>query len=111
MKIHRAVLSIAISEADELLRHAILIDDSIQETNKDSESPNLGKVITANILIGLSIEIYLKAFMLAGRDEGMVKGHNLKKLYDEFPLFLKTAIEDKFNSLNKSKHSLYYALN
>lgn len=36
--------------------------------------------------------------MIAGRNDGIVKGHNLKKLYDEFPLFLNSAIEEKYNS-------------
>lgn len=62
-------------------------------------------------MLGLSIEIYLKAFMIAGRNDGLVKGHNLKKLYDTFPVFLKKAIEEKYNSFDKTNvESLQIAL-
>ncbi len=62
-------------------------------------------------MLGLSIEIYLKAFMIAGRIDGLVKGHNLMKLYDTFPVFLKKAIEKKYNSFDKTNvESLQIAL-
>lgn len=77
-QMYRISLPLAIEEANELLNHAIDIDKSIQELLlRDKAAPPLGKVITANILIGLSIEIFLKCFMLAGRDEGIKMGHKL----------------------------------
>jgi hypothetical protein len=96
-QMYRISLPLAIEEANELLNHAIDIDKSIQELLlRDKAAPPLGKVITANILIGLSIEIFLKCFMLAGRDEGIKMGHKLLDLYKVFPDFLKKEIENRY---------------
>lgn len=111
MKVNKQIYPIAIEEARELLNHAIEIDDFIKKQPPEEASNKIGKLITANILLGLSIEIYLKAFMIAGRNDGLVKGHNLKKLYDTFPVYLKEAIEKEYNSFDKSKvESLQIAL-
>ncbi len=111
MKVNKQIYRIAIDEANELLTHAIEIDDFIQKSPSEKSSRMIGKLITANVLLGLSIEIYLKAFMIAGRNDGLVKGHNLKKLYDTFPPFLKKAIEKEYNSFDKTKvESLQIAL-
>lgn len=109
-KINRETLFVAKSEAVELLKHAELVISIIRkeksEIDKYDQHSFLGKLITANVLIGLSIEIFLKAFMIAGRNEGVVWGHNLKELYDIFPDFLKEAIEEKYKSFDKSKIEL-----
>ena len=104
IKLNLSALPIAIEEATELLNHAIQIDELIQTILEQEENqPPIGKIICANILIGLSIEIYLKAFMIAGRENGIKKGHELIQLYKEFPPFLKTAIENKFKNLEKKE--------
>lgn len=111
MKVINQVFPIAIEEANELFNYAIDIDDFIKKQPPEEASNKIGKLITANIMLGLSIEIYLKAFMIAGRIDGLVKGHNLMRLYDTFPVFLKKAIEKKYNSFDKTNvESLQIAL-
>lgn len=102
-KINISALPIAKAEAEELLNQAIEVDEEIQKIWNDNKTSQLiGKIITANILLGFSIEIYLKAFMIGGRKDGVIKDHHLKELYDEFPPFLKSAIKEQYNSYDKS---------
>ncbi|RED92997.1 hypothetical protein [Marinoscillum furvescens] len=100
--INRNSLPIAIEEAEELHNYAMQLDMKIQSIlKKENHEVPIGKIITANILIGLSIEIYLKAFMLAGREKGIKFGHQLTDLYNDFPEFLKAAIEQEYASIKK----------
>jgi hypothetical protein len=106
-KINRNALPIAIEQADEMYNHGLQIDIEIQEDlKKDPNNSPLGKMISANVLIGLSIELYLKSFMIVGRKDGVVYGHNLTDLYKEFPPFLKSAIEEEYKKVEKSKNAL-----
>lgn len=104
--INRASLPIAIEEANELLNNAIEIDSRIQPIIQNSGNGPIGTIISANVLIGLSIEIFLKAFMLAGREKGIVFGHNLSELYNELPTFLKSAIELEYKQQPKDSSLL-----
>lgn len=100
-------INVALAEANELLQHSIKIDESIQQIVKDDENAYpVGKILTANVLIGLSIELFLKCFMIVGRKDGVKRGHGLDELYNEFPSFLKSAIELKYREMPKSKNAL-----
>jgi len=103
-KINSHSLPIALEEANELLNHAIEIDNGIQKILKRRHNSPLGKMITANVLVGLSIEIYLKCFMIAGRQSGVIQGHKLAELYSDFPSFLKSAIELEYKHVGKNKN-------
>ena len=106
IEVNRNTLPIAIEEANELLNIAIEIDSRIQPLIQKTEQVPIGKIIGANILIGLSIEIFLKAFMIAGRERGIVFGHNLLDLYNTLPTFLKTAIEFEYTKQPKDSSLL-----
>ncbi|AYA65825.1 hypothetical protein [Alteromonas sp. RKMC-009] len=47
---------------------------------------------------GLSVELYLKALMLVGRNGLVTGGHDLLSLYEEFPPFLKHELEAAYHS-------------
>lgn len=103
-KINIQSLPIAIEQAEEMYHHAIQIDSEIQEyLKKDSTHSPLGKMLSANVLIGLSIELYLKSFMIAGRIDGVVFGHSLNELYKQFHPVLKSTIEDEYRKCDKSE--------
>ena len=106
-KINIQALPIAVEQANELYNHAVQIDNEIQLflKNNTNNAP-LGKMISANVLIGLSIELYLKSLMIAGRIDGVVMGHNLVDLYKEIHPVLKKAIESEYNKNDKSKDAL-----
>ena len=53
-------------------------------------------ILTFLVLSGLSIELYFKAIMLAGRGGRVTKGHELKKLYAQLPGFLKKSLSENF---------------
>jgi len=106
IEINRNTLPIAIEEANELFNNAIEIDTRNQPLIQRADQTPVGKIISANILIGLSIEIFLKAFMIAGREKRIVKGHKLLELYNELPTFLKTAIEYQYTQQPKDSSML-----
>jgi len=106
-KLSIQTLPIAIEQADELLYHAIQIDKEIQQyAKRDANNSPLGKMIAANVLIGLSIELYLKSFMIAGRKDGVVFGHNLNDLYNVFHPVLKDAIKEEYKKCERHKGSI-----
>ncbi|WNB17895.1 hypothetical protein [Marivirga arenosa] len=106
-KINIQSLPIAMEQANEMFNHALQIDKEIQKyLNKDKNNSPLGKMISANVLIGLSIELYLKSLMIAGRKDGVVFGHNLTDLYNEIHPVLKMAIETEYGKCKKSKNVL-----
>lgn len=59
----------------------------------------LGAMLAALVTIGLSLELYLKAFMAIARDGRVTPGHDLVQLYAEFPPFLKAALEERYARL------------
>ena len=59
-------------------------------------------VLTFLILSGLSMELYFKAIMLAARNGEVTKGHDLSKLYKEFPQFLTDNLNKVYASEQKS---------
>lgn len=84
---------LAKTQADGMLESIQKLDKTIVRNDK-----YLGQMNAVNVLSGLCIELYLKAFMLAGRDEGTIKGHNLEVLFNELPDFLKTPIRMYYQS-------------
>lgn len=54
-----------------------------------------GSVLAYLVNAGLAIELYFKTFMISGRGGHMEVGHDLVKLLDSFPPFLR----DSFSSL------------
>lgn len=53
-----------------------------------------GNVLAYLVNAGLAVELYFKTFMIAGRGGQFEEGHDLSKLLDNFPPFLR----DSFNS-------------
>lgn len=102
--IHRKAFAVAKQEAEELRVEAIKIDNALQK-RIGNDFP-IGKMIAANVLISLSIEIYLKAFMIAGRNNGISTGHDLSQLYKLFPEFLKREIESRYRQHPKSSKAI-----
>lgn len=100
--LHRRALDVAKQEAEQLRIEAIKIDNSIQDQLRNGNDISIGKMIAANVLISLSIEIFLKAFMIAGRREGIATGHDLVSLYNLFPGFLKKEIEHRYSVRSKA---------
>lgn len=90
-------------EAKELFNTSIKIEHEIQKIIKLTSVP-IAKCITSNVLIGLSIEIYLKTFIAIGHPKGEKKGHDLLKLYQELPIFLKEPVSELFKN-RKSDNS------
>jgi hypothetical protein len=104
--LHRRAFDVAMQEAEHLRIEAVKIDNSIQDLLKKKRDISIGKMIAANVLISLSIEIYLKAFMIAGRHEGIATGHDLIALYSIFPSFLKKEIEKRYDQRGKVSNAL-----
>jgi hypothetical protein len=59
-------------------------------------------VLTFLVLSGLSMELYFKAIMLVARNGEVTKGHELSKLYNEFPRFLTDNLNTVYLSYQKS---------
>ncbi len=79
----------AYSEAVSLMN----IAEKISITKKELYPENIGSIITYNILVGLAIELFFKAFMIIDRDGIITKGHNLIELYKEIPKKYKDQFE------------------
>ncbi|NHQ79909.1 hypothetical protein, partial [Elizabethkingia miricola] len=88
--------NLSIQEAQTLFELATQLHDSINSI----EDPDFGKVATSNILMGLSIELYLKSFMLAARNEGAVRGHRLDELFNEFPPIFQDDMRRNYQALS-----------
>lgn len=67
------------------------IFNSIQILNKKIQIKEkyIGEMYTLNVMNGLCIELYLKAFTRTLRKDGVIKGHNLGNLFNQLPQFLK----------------------
>ncbi len=87
---------VAISQARSLANQANYAQKKI------SGNDQLHDVLTFLVLAGLSMELYFKAIMLVGRDGLVTRGHELEKLYSEFPDFLKTALNQLYVDDQKS---------
>jgi hypothetical protein len=57
-----------------------------------------GELLAYLVNSGLAIELYLKGLMIAARAGKVTKGHDLEKLYAEFPFFLRDFLEFTFLS-------------
>jgi hypothetical protein len=101
----QSVGSTAILEAlaKELRDRAIDADKALRTSN--SVHSKLHVALANSVLIGLSIELYLKAFMLHGRKSGITREHNLSQLFSEFPAFLKTAIAHSYREFRPFDNS------
>jgi hypothetical protein len=62
------------------------------------DSFNDGERLAYQVNAGLSIELYLKALMIAARGGRVTKGHNLAELYRDFPPFLTEFLEFTYSS-------------
>jgi hypothetical protein len=94
--------NLAYLEARSLHINAKKVNTEIQ--NMLSADPNIndkmfGEIVTCNILIGLSIELYLKTYMLRNRVDGIIKGHKLNILFNTFPQKYKDYIIDNYNKI------------
>lgn len=92
--------------------HVVAIDQARSLANQANDAPKkignnhqLHDVLTFLVLAGLSMELYFKAIMLAGRGGKVTKGHELKQLYSDFPDFLKDSL-NKIYTNNKKAISL-----
>lgn len=98
-------LKITIPEADFLLKNAEQIDKLIQPRLEDTNSL-IGPIITSNVCIGLSIEIYLKSIMIADRADGPTRGHKLKDLFGVLPPAIQDSIKAEYNNLYTGKEKM-----
>ncbi|MDB5909280.1 MAG: hypothetical protein JWP34_3394 [Massilia sp.] len=62
------------------------------------DSGNHGELLAYLVNAGLSIELYLKALMIAARSGRVTKGHDLDQLYRDFPDFLRDFLEFTYTS-------------
>lgn len=74
------------------------IFNSIEILNKNirPEDKYIGEMTTVNVMSGLCIELYLKAFLAATQKSGGRRDHNLEKLFCDLPHFLKTVIRQNY---------------
>ena len=63
-----------------------------------NDEGNPGELLAYLVNAGLSIELYLKALMIAAHTGRVTKGHDLHQLYQGFPNFLRDFIEFTFLS-------------
>lgn len=76
----------------EILAKKILPDDKY-----------IGEMIALNVMSGLCIELYLKAFLATTQKSGGRRDHNLEKLFGDLPHFLKNVIRQDY--VTKCDHS------
>lgn len=62
------------------------------------DNANHGELLAYLVNASLSIELYLKALMIVARGGQVTKGHDLGKLYEEFPNFLRDFLEFTYTS-------------
>jgi len=87
-KLNPSAAQISLAEARVLKEKAIELGIEARKLNENSHTA-IAKRMLCNVLSGLSIELYLKTFMISGRSGLVNRGHSLKDLYLEFPDFLK----------------------
>lgn len=74
------------------------IFNSIQILNKNIQLKDqyIGEMNALNVMSGLCIELYLKAFIRTTRKNAVVKGHHLENLFNNIPDFLQTLIKQHY---------------
>ncbi|WP_400262870.1 hypothetical protein ACFX5U_07085 [Sphingobacterium sp. SG20118] len=74
------------------------IFNSIQILNKNIQVKEkyIGEMNALNVMSGLCIELYLKAFTRTLRKDAVIKGHNLERLFNQLPQFLKILIKQHY---------------
>lgn len=92
IKVNIGAACFALSEAKALKKAALQIAKELKNANSNNDLHH-GDRLTFNIIGGLSIELYLKAIMISARSGVITKGHDLNKLYSEFPPFLIDELE------------------
>jgi HEPN domain-containing protein len=96
IKVNTSVGHIAISQARSLAKKAKQIAKS------NDNNPCLEETLNFLVIAGLSVELYLKAFMIVARGGEVTKGHDLDKLYRQFPDSFKRSISKHYDE-NKLK--------
>jgi hypothetical protein len=86
IQLNQGLHQVAIAQARSLANQA---NDAQIKMGKNHQ---LHDVLTFLVLTGLSMELYFKAIMLVARGGKVTKGHELSQLYNEFPVFLKTSL-------------------
>lgn len=56
----------------------------------------IGEMITLNVMSGLCIELYLKAFLATTKKAGGRRDHNLERLFGDLPHVLKNVIRQDY---------------
>ena len=82
--------TLALAQARALALNAQYLANSI------TAPPDAGLVLTYLVNAGLSIELYFKTFMIAGRGGKVTEEHNLLVLLDEFPPFLRKHFNEAY---------------
>ena len=83
---------IAVAQARSLAKQANVF------ANQFDDSTSFADLLAYLVSAGIAIELYFKALMIAARNGRVTKGHNLLKLYSEFPDFLKKSMERCYHS-------------
>ncbi len=70
---------------------------ALGQTITPSGNPKvIGDQIAFLVLVGLTLELYFKAFMIRARAGRVTIGHDLTKLLEEFPSFLRAAFATEY---------------
>lgn len=85
------------------------IFNSIQILNKNIKLNDqyIGEMNALNVMSGLCIELYLKAFIRTTRKNAIVKGHRLENLFREIPDFLQVLIKQHY-LINFDKNANFF---
>ena len=63
----------------------------------------IGAILTSNMLAGFALELGLKLFFMSFKETPPPGTHNLKTLFDDFPLNWRTAIDSAYRSDSRSR--------
>lgn len=96
--------ALARAQAQSLAAQAVAV--GVQAKNAPA-GRGTGHVLSFLVLAGLSIELYLKAFMIAARSGHVRKGHDLAELLSEFPPHLKAEFEVAYSARMKLNDGTY----
>ncbi len=89
--------TLALAQARALATTASMLSRTV------GNSADAGKALAYLVIAGLSIELYFKAFMIAGRGGNVFEEHDLMKLLIEFPPYLRRSFNDQYDKHPSAK--------
>lgn len=96
--------TIAIAQARAFAAQAQALGGTIKVSRHSSA---VGNQIAFLVIVGLTLELYFKAFMIRGRGGRVTLGHDLAKLLAEFPLAFRDAFTAEYDRRNQSLKKTY----